>query len=101
MSSQLQIAEMEIQEAKSQAAKLPQVAAKLYVAEQRIKALENSQAGLLERGIALEQLCRDMYDCYIVGQYKECYECEYFSKAASHCDFPNRMEALGLIEGSE
>ena len=54
-----------------------------------------------KRIAALEQLCRDMYDCYIVGQYKECYECEYFSKAASHCDFTNRMDALGLLEGGE
>ena len=48
---------------------------------------------------ALEQLCRDLYDCYIVGQYKECYECEYYSKGATHCDFTNRMEQLGILEG--
>lgn len=49
----------------------------------------------------LEQLCRDLYDCYTVGQYKECYECEYYDKRESHCGFTDRMEQLGLLEGGD
>ena len=44
---QLEEHDREIQEAKRQAAKLPQIAARLFIAEQRTK--------------QLEELCRDLY----------------------------------------
>lgn len=55
----------------------------------RIDDLENVQAGLLERGIALEQLCRDMYKLteWVTPEQMESIE--------------QRMDALGLLEGGE
>ena len=58
-------------------------------------------AEIAEEAEQLEQLCRDMYDCYTSGQYKECYECEYFDQRESHCGFTDRMDAFGLLEGGD
>ena len=54
----------------------------------RIEDLENVQAGLLERGIQLEQLCRDLYLCFM-------------DEYVDYAGFTSRMEALGLLEGGE
>ena len=64
----------------------------------RIAELENVQAGLLERGIQLEQLCRDMYE-RIQLRDKEVSATFGWSKQA--CLFSDRMDALGLLEGGD
>ena len=56
----------------------------------RIARLENVQAGLLERGIQLEQLCRDLYG-----------RITYYNDVHDRLRFDNRMDALGLLEGGD
>ena len=66
-----------------------------------VNAQDKELMELYKERAALRKLCRDMYDCYTSGQYKECYECEYFDKRESHCGFTDRMDALGLLEGGD
>ena len=61
----------------------------------RIEDLKNVQAGLLERGIALEQLCRDMWEYIMEERWNEVHP------NAIGLDFSGRMDALGLLEGGE
>ena len=58
-----------------------------------IEQYERSERALLQRIEALEQLCRDMYRIHVS-------EREWHG-AEPHFNLRDRMEALGLIEGSE
>ena len=64
---------------------------RIHVLEERIASLENVQVGLLERGIQLEQLCRDMWE---YGQRGF----EIWEKVDEYRD---RMDELGLLEGGD
>ena len=59
----------------------------------RIARLENVQAGLLERGIQLEQLCRDLYKNHCANQrWHGAFPVEHLTE---------RMDELGLLEGDD
>ena len=63
----------------------------------RIAELENVQAGLLERGIALEQLCRDMYR--LLAFALDGNPGELAAQASLARSIHDRMDGFGLLEG--
>ena len=66
---------------------------RIHILEERIASLKNTQASLMERGIQLEELCRDMY-----ASIKRWWLWIPDAEFSKHSDL---MKELGLIDRSE